>query len=541
MMNFLVSILAVFRVIVLPVQFQDCKMTASTTEFTSMLKDASAYMTEQLGYEVCFELGPLSTLPNPTSYYGRNSGDIHDVNIGEAVSGACRSVQSKVDFSRYDNDGDGVVDCVALITAGLSEADGTSEDNIWPQQNSFSNLTTSFYIGNAAIKKYVVSCELWSKAGNNRHFCGIGTLCHEFCHILGLVDYYDTDGVAGGGKSTAMYATTALMDEGNRNNEGRTPPYFNALDCHLLGLGECSELAEGEYTLPPMDGKNRKYLKYETGNEGEFYLFEARSNTGRDAYIGGNGLLVYHIDRSAPYIDRWESNRVNCDPAHQCAFVVPANPKAASASEAFYPYGDTRDFTSLPLALLDIARKDGGNVSFKVIRPFKSINTDVYQDAAIISWLPDEYILGKPYTATYKAEGQQAKTISIGTISNFTLENLTPNTKYEVEVKVDCNNSRVFSFKTEFTTKVKLDDTLPFIILSTAERNSDGTFVYGSRIPLRICNLENVREVTWYFDDLAISTFGSGYYSLFSSGTLKAYVIHKDGSVTILSKTIIVK
>jgi len=540
-MNFLVSILSVFRVIVLPVQFQDCQMTAGSVEISSMLKDASDYMTEQLGYEVCFESGPLMTLPESTAYYGKNSGGVHDVNISEAVISACNSAQSKVDFSRYDNDGDGCIDCVVILTAGLSEADGTSEDNIWPQQNSISRWSKASTFGGKAVDNYVVTCELWSESGKKSHFTGIGTLCHEFCHTLGLVDYYDTDGIASGGKSTAMYASTALMDEGNRNDEGRTPPCFNALDCWLLGLGECQELKEGEYVLPPMDGKNKKYLKYETGNKGEFYLFEARNNVGRDAYIGGKGLLIYHIDRSDEYIDRWESNRLNCNPDHQCAYVVSAYPESSAASEAFFPNGDIRNFTDLPLALTDITQSDTGDVSFKVIRPFSSITTEVYQDAAIISWEADKSLHGKPYTATYKAEGQKAITIDTGTPCNCTLENLIPNTKYEVMIELDGQGSGAFSFAKEFTTKVKLDDTSPFIVLSTAKRHSDGAFVAGSRIPLRIYNIGNVREVTWYFNDTAISTTDTGYYTLLSDGILEAYVIHNDGSVTILSKTISVR
>lgn len=46
----------------------------------------------------------------------------------------------------------------------------------------------------------------------------IGVICHEFGHILGAHDYYDTD------KTT----NTIYFGTGNWNNNGTTP------DCHLI-------------------------------------------------------------------------------------------------------------------------------------------------------------------------------------------------------------------------------------------------------------------------------------------------------------------
>ncbi|MCQ2182877.1 MAG: immune inhibitor A [Bacteroidales bacterium] len=542
MFKFLVSILSVFRVIVLPVQFQDCKMSCDSTALSSMLNDASDYISEQLCDTVRFELGPMSTLPKSTAYYGKNIVDTHDENIHEAVTHSCRAVMRDIDFSKYDNDGDGHVDCVVLLTAGLSEADGTSESNIWPQQNKLSASTVPISINGTAIDNYIIVCELWSDHGNNPRLSGIGTLCHEFGHVVGMVDYYDTDGIASGGKSTAMFSSTALMDEGNLNDEGRTPPYFNAVDCWLLGLGECQELEEGEYVLSPMNGKNKKYLKYETGHEGEFYLFEARDNVGRDAFIGGRGMLVYHIDRSSPtYIDRWKFNQVNCYPDHQCAYIVSSNPAKPVASEAFFPNGNIRDFTSLPLALLDIDRHANGDVSFHAVRPFKSVEINAFQDAAIINWQADKAILGLPCTIIYKSPGHEADTLSMGFVNSATIENLVPDTKYEVELQAVDKGSRVFSMKTEFTTKVLLDDTAPFIVLSTADRNEDGSFVRGSRIPLRVYNIKDATEVKWYLNDIGISTDESGFYTMMKSGKLKAYVTHENGSTSVLVKEITVR
>ena len=54
------------------------------------------------------------------------------------------------------------------------------------------------------------------------HFAGIGTICHEYCHFLGLQDLYDVNGEKEG-ESAGLGGLLSIMDRGNYNNEGRTP------------------------------------------------------------------------------------------------------------------------------------------------------------------------------------------------------------------------------------------------------------------------------------------------------------------------------
>ena len=72
---------------------------------------------------------------------------------------------------------------------------------------------------------------------------------------------YDTDLEGSGGKSEALWKTTALMDGGNYNNDGRTPPYYNAIDRDMLGIGKPEELKEGKYKLEPVN-VNGRFLKF---------------------------------------------------------------------------------------------------------------------------------------------------------------------------------------------------------------------------------------------------------------------------------------
>ena len=60
--------------------------------------------------------------------------------------------------------------------------------------------------------------------------------------------------------------------------------------------------------------------------EDEYYLLECRSEEGWDKYIGGKGMLVYHIDRNGTAIRRWTTyNTVNVDPSHQYADLIEAD------------------------------------------------------------------------------------------------------------------------------------------------------------------------------------------------------------------------
>lgn len=99
---------------------------------------------------------------------------------------------------------------------------------------------------------------------------GIGMFCHEFGHVLGLVDLYNTEVRATEIRKGYLWGTTSLMDNGCRNNEGRTPPNLNAIERDMLGIGNPEALAEGHYILEPIH-ENGRYLRFDTANEGEYF------------------------------------------------------------------------------------------------------------------------------------------------------------------------------------------------------------------------------------------------------------------------------
>jgi hypothetical protein len=50
------------------------------------------------------------------------------------------------------------------------------------------------------------------------------------------------------------------MDSGNTNNNGNTPPNFNAIERELLGIAEAQIIeTDGQYSLSPVNQSNVFY------------------------------------------------------------------------------------------------------------------------------------------------------------------------------------------------------------------------------------------------------------------------------------------
>lgn len=549
-------ILAVFRMVVIPVQFEDREFSCTADELKQTVTLSEEYFRRQFRGErdFSFTLAPTVTLPKAVAYYGSNYSDRRDVLLHEAVRSACSSSSGSIDFSIYDNDSDGYVDNVCLITAGLSEADGADESWIWPQHGYLKDHGGTLSIGGVQVNGFTVCTEQISDAGASPRTAGIGIFCHEFAHVLGLYDLYDTDGEGSGGLSKGLWGLS-LMDTGCRLNDASNPPDFNAVDMDLLGLGECGSLAKGSYTLEPLENGGR-YLKAETDSEGEYYLIECRE---------GRGLAIYHIDRSAnsagwsdyykaelTAAERWEQDQVNCRPDRECARLVTADPDAGDASGVFFPQKGHDSFgsdtspacrfwsgASPSLAITDIVLGSGGSASFNVIEPLTLDETTVFQDAAIINWKPDATLKGISSCEIEWSGGDEGCSATVdGDATSYTVTGLKPQTAYKFKVRLRLSDGCAYSAGASFVTKVHLQNSYPYIYLKGSDRNSDGTFNAGAKLALRVFNATDAAEVKWYFNGREISVGADGYWRVTSSGTLRAEVLMNDGSTEVLIKEI---
>lgn len=571
------------RCLVLLAEFKDLKMSFASERFENLMNTGEAsvrkYFDDQfLGrYDFVFDVAPIVTLSQAHQYYGKNSNG-KDSRAAEAVAEACRlAAANGTDFSIYDTDNDGKVDDILLFYAGKDESEGGGDDCIWSHAWKLSAANIKLALNGKVIDSYAATSELSRRSSGKYQFKTIGTICHEYSHSLGLADMYDTDYGGSGGEADGLWKSTALMDKGNFNNDGRTPPYYNAIDRDMLGIGQREELKEGHYVLEPIN-LNGRFLRMDTANEGEYYLIECRTNTGWDIYTRCKGLAIYHIDKSANLTgyspvyekdasaaERWTSNEVNCRPQHQCADMIESLDKANDISQIMWPYGKNNSFTpqsspsftlwdgsSSPLSITDILQI-GDNVSFNVVKsesanPEKAIDIrrDIYQDTAIIQWKTDvpgstspAFILigekGKSETGELTVNAFEPGKYAIR------LEGLKPATTYTMKIHYEASGVKGEVVNVQFSTKKIYREGYPFIFLNTVKRNEDGSFPAGSMLPLVLLNANKFKAVEWYMDDRSIIADKNGYFKLTRSCKIKAVILYIDGSKEIIEKSMRVK
>ena len=260
--------------------------------------------------------GPV-TLPNKRAYYGGTDGD-----AVRMVIDACDLLEDEIDWTLYDENGDGQIDNIFVYFAGHNEAEGGPEEAIWPHRyyvftDNGGQTIRYYYKGkdgkNYWLWDYACTSELSGEYGTN--MCGIGTFCHEFSHVLGLDDHYDT-------ANSDNYTVGAwdIMCYGNYNNEGRTPPSYTAFERFMLGWLTPEQLLDPQdCTLDPIETSYKAYLiaskKHNltaaNPNPIEYWLVENRQRVGWDAPDGclaGTGLLISHIYWNKK---RWDNNTSN--------------------------------------------------------------------------------------------------------------------------------------------------------------------------------------------------------------------------------------
>lgn len=304
-------------------------------------------------------VGPVD-LDMPYRYYGGNdaSGDDRhpDVMIFSAVQ---QAAEAGLDLNQYDRDGDGIVDMVYVIYAGLGEADRGDPNTIWPHMSNLQGSAQFAYqqINGKRVGLYACSAEL---RGDNT-FSGIGTFCHEYGHCLGLPDIYDVD--YSGGYGMGNYD---IMSHGSYLNNGNTPPSYSAFERYSVGwLAYDDVTASCDVSLRPLTEANRAVRLSSRTNPNEYFVLENRQQTGWDAYLPARGLMITHIDYDE---DVWNRNRVNDDPDHQRVMMMAADNVWNSSTQSgdLYPglLGNTVfSDTSVPNSHLWDGSPLGKNVS----------------------------------------------------------------------------------------------------------------------------------------------------------------------------------
>lgn len=309
------------RGLIILVQFSDVKFKSSTPQ-----EDYDRYMNEE-GYHEngmrwsvrdyfiynssgafrpYFDVAAPVTLSNTRDFYGSMQMRLSDGSYVDypdsALVEAVKVIKNRgdVDFRKYDNNSDGMVDFVYMIYAGVGEADTDVSGAIWPQ--SFWTdpvwISNRLYVSRSACSNEI-SGTAYKSNRNTNTLAGIGTFVHEFSHVLGLPDFYDT-GVNGANNLKTPYVWD-LMDMGEYNAypgsslPGTAPAHLNAFERYSIGwlTPRLLEKANGEITIQGIE-KNDAVL-VPTSNPKEYFLLDYRTKYDTLAPLPQNGMLIWRV------------------------------------------------------------------------------------------------------------------------------------------------------------------------------------------------------------------------------------------------------
>ena len=228
---------------------------------------------------------------------------------------AIKEADADIDYSRYDNNNDGKVDMVYFLVAGYSSSySGNNSGYLWPHASNLSYVLPSKYDGKW-MDRYASSTELygWESSPNSVTVEGIGTMCHEFSHVLGLPDFYDSDYEGSGGQSHDPGGWD-IMAGGGDYNYGRSPVGYSYYERYTMGWADRRIITnEGLYHLNPVNTSSEGYI-LRTPVNNEFFTIENRQKSGWDYNLPGHGMIVFRVDSTNTSI--WNNNKVNCNPDH---------------------------------------------------------------------------------------------------------------------------------------------------------------------------------------------------------------------------------
>ena len=572
------------RGLALLVQFTDTKFRYKKEDFENLLNQkgfkgtgsAKDYYEYQFGenWEFTFDVSEIITLPYAAEHYGRNDQSGHDIRVEEMVKEACKKADETIDFSLYDLDNDGFVDNVYLFYAGESEAENTEDtDLIWPHLYYIYSGDAKIYLklDGKQIDMYACSSELT----DGRSLTGIGPFCHEFGHSLGLADLYDTDYDEDGGWAAGTWRTTSIMDGGNYNNNSATPPNLNCIEREMLGISTATILEKGEsYTLAPIQ-ENSTIFRLDTDTPGEYYLLECRNNQGWDKYIGGKGMLVYHIDRNYTITydeytrDAWYWNAVNAISTHQCADLIEADGRSdminsnsdlhTDISGIFFPRNDVTALgtdsapalkywngNSSNLAIIGI-KTSGDNISFtaqdkaQVLDVPGVTNTrfTAFPDAVILTFdSTDHTQTGAEAVVEWRKNGTSDALTAATAIdcSNgryaCKIEGLSGNVSYELYIRFELGGACGPTYRLPFQTKRKPTVEWPYIYITDSDIQQE------TGLALHIVNASDAAEIEWQYNGSKITPDKDFFFRPNKSGTLKAIIKWEDGSTDTIIKTL---
>ena len=245
-----------------------------------------------------------------SAYVADSSTDFGD--FGSFALDILRQADGDIDFSRFDNDGpdgvpnsgddDGWVDAVFLVLAGVPQnfllGGATGMGDLGFDENFVTDdagavgepIRISGRLGTVQQGRTFVEC--------------VGSMAHEYGHVLGLPDLYNVDFLlqknAAPAEDSAGIGAWGLMGWGALGWSGNDgPTSFSAWSRMQLGWVEVEEPTRASTELALEDvGIGGSVFKVPLASE-EYFLLEYRRRTSSfyDRQLPGEGILIWHVAR----------------------------------------------------------------------------------------------------------------------------------------------------------------------------------------------------------------------------------------------------
>lgn len=171
-----------------------------------------------------------------------------------------------VDFSKYDNDGDGRTDAISIVYAGDAETWG---QGLWPHASGSNQKRDG-----VTVARYMMT--------NLGDSLGLYTFSHEVGHMLfGWPDLYG-------------FGNYCIMGNGSSQKNPVGINDFYRADQGWISLVDVTADTNALFTATP-NGAGYRYTN--PNDAGESFFWSNVQSSGRFSTIAGDGLLLLHFDK----------------------------------------------------------------------------------------------------------------------------------------------------------------------------------------------------------------------------------------------------
>jgi M6 family metalloprotease-like protein len=277
------------RALIILAEFQDVHHTISPDQIKKVAVDQlNQYYNEVSRGRVSLagDVYGWYVMNHPMSYYGHDSKDPgDDDNVRALAEDALAFLPSSVDVTSFK--------FLVVVHAGKDQADdqyNIRSDEIW------SSCFCAVFPNYEHVPPVSVGSKTFASYAFLSEFNGVGTYAHEWGHLFGLPDLYDTEN----GDSYVGY--WSLMDAGSRccyNEAETTPSYIGAWGDSLLGwitpsVAETS-MVVSSFDVNPLESSKPNAVLIPVSSSA-YYFVEYRTRGGLDSHLPGSGILIYYVD-----------------------------------------------------------------------------------------------------------------------------------------------------------------------------------------------------------------------------------------------------